>query len=935
MNQSIRELFEAAISLPEQGRAAFIDAQFADPGSSDTELRAQLRRMLEADQCASDIGDAAALSAAIGEVKPMQHEIGSRVGPFTIEERIGDGGSSVIYRASREIAGTRQVVALKILRRGMYAPEARRLFDRERKALAALHHPSIANFIDGGVEPSGQAYLALELVDGMPITEYARSKTLDFRTRLKLFEQVARAVAAAHRALIVHRDLKPANVMITNDGHVKLLDFGIAKILSDELDLTRTEFQAFTPAYAAPEQRDGGPITTATDVYSLGILLGELLTGQRVTDGQLRTPSACITDYTTIEGVLPASPSQTRRLLRGDLDNIVMKALELEPERRYASAGEFADDIERLLAGQPVKAHPPSRRYRMGKFIKRNRVSAIVVALLLGLLLSTLGMLWQSLLRAQAAQVAAQTQLQRADAVRGFIDGLFDSVRLGTAAGKAPSVRDLVLLGGLQLRAHIDVPIPQRIELLTLFANLHENVGELAAAQSLAEEAVGLSEQHLSARNPLRIQARAMRGFTSVRRERYAEAEADLRPALAEMRAQELGGSAFLRTLESLQTVENLAGNTSAYLQLTLEALTLSEKLYAADDPRRGTAYNNLASTYEGLDDYPNAQRWYQKAIDYQLRTLGQNSEPTILSQCGLASTNMRWGRWLEAFSEFKACNAHFDALAKKPQITRLYAGQKWCALASRLLHPERDGICRASSAMAKAMFGERSDSLGDALYHDGSYSLELGRDTVAGTQLLQARNTFEDNRSNRSRLGIVDLSLAEIAQNAGHLAETKATLPKVIELLQARAYRMNPLQGQAMLLLSCEGAIDLVCPATLRATIESSRAQLLAWHHPQMLTIDVLLARVDLALRPQLASARLEPAIAIALRQLNPDHPRILAAQLWLSTAYAESKQCAQANALRQAIATRLLAWPDHAALRYAREANAAALKTQCAPKI
>ena len=492
MNRNIRELFEAAILLPEQDRAAFIDAQCADLESANLELRATLRRMLEVDQRSfeqpsEEISDAIALSAAIGETKPVQHEIGSQVGPFTIEERIGDGGSSVIYRASREIAGARQVVALKILRRGMYSPEVRRLFDRERKALAALQHPFIAQFIDGGVEPSGQAYLALELVDGVPITEYARSKTLDFRTRLKLFEQVARAVAAAHRALIVHRDLKPANVMITHDGHVKLLDFGIAKILSDELDLTRTEFQAFTPAYAAPEQRDGGAITTATDVYSLGILLGELLTGQRVNDGNSHTPSTRITEDTP-QGVLPSTPQQTRKLLRGDLDNIVLKAMEAEPERRYASAGEFADDIERLLDGRPVTAHPPSTWYRASKFVRRHRISFALGSLsLLGLLAASGVALWQaSVARAQTAQAVA---------VRDFLYEAY--YKAEPAAGQAlPTIVDLLNVSVDSLRLKSKLPPIVQVELGTHLTSALQERGEFGTARTLIERTVQLAKDN-------------------------------------------------------------------------------------------------------------------------------------------------------------------------------------------------------------------------------------------------------------------------------------------------------------------------------------------------------------------------------------------------------------------------------------------------------
>src|SRR5262249_37535171 len=205
--------------------------------------------------------------------------------------------SSTVFRAAREHAGVRQIVALKLLRRGLYSDEAKRQFRRERQALAQLHHPDIAQLIEGGITETGLAFIALELVEGAPITEHARTLELDLPMRLRLFLRVCRAVEAAHRALIVHRDLKPSNVLVTRDGHVKLLDFGIAKLL-DADDETQTRLPAFTPAYAAPEQRAGAPVTTATDVYALGVLLGELVTGQRLNDGSGRTPSGHITANT-------------------------------------------------------------------------------------------------------------------------------------------------------------------------------------------------------------------------------------------------------------------------------------------------------------------------------------------------------------------------------------------------------------------------------------------------------------------------------------------------------------------------------------------------------------------------------------------------------------------------------------------------------------
>ena len=286
---SLRDLFEAACELDDAARAAYLAAHCADPAQ-----REQVERLLAADRDDGDgalAQDAADALQALGEAEPLTFAPGGWIGPWRLIALLGEGGSSTVFRAGRDAAGVRQEVALKLLRRGLYSYEAQRQFRRERQALAALSHPDIASLIEGGVTEQGLAYIALELVDGQAITDYACTRSLDLTARLRLFLRVCRAVEAAHRALIVHRDLKPSNVLVSADGHVKLLDFGIAKLL-DADDETQTRLPAFTPAYAAPEQRRGGAVTTATDVYALGILLGELLTGQRPGDGRAHTPSA-------------------------------------------------------------------------------------------------------------------------------------------------------------------------------------------------------------------------------------------------------------------------------------------------------------------------------------------------------------------------------------------------------------------------------------------------------------------------------------------------------------------------------------------------------------------------------------------------------------------------------------------------------------------
>jgi serine/threonine protein kinase len=527
-SQSLRDLFETAIELDPAARAAFLDLRCADPS-----LRARVERLLVADADATALfsGGARAAALAIGDADLAEAlPPGSRIGPFELIAVLGEGGSSTVFHARREVQGVQQDVALKVLRRGLYSPDAQRQFRRERQALGQLQHPGIARLIEGGVTDNGLAYIALDLVEGKPITDYARDNRLDLRARLGLFLQVCRAVEAAHRALIVHRDLKPSNVLVTSgpsrpsvasgalglvpvapgpmpgDGQVKLLDFGIAKLL-DRNDETQTRLPAFTPAYAAPEQREGGLITTATDVYALGILLGELVTGQRLTGQTGRTPSSQITGREA-PGALPAPAPITRRALRGDIDNIVLKAIEAEPERRYASAGAFADDIVRMLEGRPVAAHPPSRAYRARKFIQRHRGGVAATVLFLLALFAAFGIaLWQAKVARDAAHTA-EREAARANATKDFLIRVFRASDPRIAQDKPRgeiTAKELLDLNAARIDKDFANDPDTQIELLGVTASIYRAFDDQERYQALHRQQFELARKRYGELHPIVI----------------------------------------------------------------------------------------------------------------------------------------------------------------------------------------------------------------------------------------------------------------------------------------------------------------------------------------------------------------------------------------------------------------------------------------------
>ncbi|HEX4596048.1 MAG TPA: serine/threonine-protein kinase, partial [Bryobacteraceae bacterium] len=348
-------------------------------------------------------------------------DAGAQVGPYRLIRELGQGGMGVVWLADRADGEWKRPVALKLPIVSLHNRTLADRFVRERDILAQLTHPSIARLYDAGITDSGQPYLALEYVEGEKITAYCGGRNLGLKPRLQLFLQVLRAVQYAHANLIVHRDLKPANILVTNDGEVRLLDFGIAKLLTEgeanETELTRLGGRALTPDYASPEQITGSTITTASDIYSLGVILYELLTGARPYKLKRDTRSGLEDAILETEPERPSQAAATKQLardLRGDLDAIVLKALSKQPQARYASADAFAQDIERHLDGQAVIAQPESVWYRARKFVVRNKLAVSATAAVIAALSIGLGVaLWEAHL--------AQVQTRTAQTVQTFL----------------------------------------------------------------------------------------------------------------------------------------------------------------------------------------------------------------------------------------------------------------------------------------------------------------------------------------------------------------------------------------------------------------------------------------------------------------------------------------------------------------------------------
>jgi len=367
----VQRLFQLAAELAPDERPSFLDRECPN-----ADLRREVASLLEHDR--GGLGTVAAAiqrsaDALAGDSDPDERLIGARLGPYKVEAIAGHGGMGAVYRASRDDAEFHQQVAIKLVRAAAESRSTLARFRQERQILARLAHPNIARLLDGGSTPDGMPYLVMEYIEGDPITVWAEQRALSREARLRLFLLVCEAVDFAHRDLIVHRDLKPANILVTRDGAPKLLDFGIAKILDPDTEaetVTRTGMQVMTPEYATPEQVRGEAVTPAADVYALGLILYELLTGAKAQPIPTFTPAAVARVVCQTE---PTPPAALKPQLAGDLDNIIRKAIRKEPERRYATAGELAHDIRRHLEGRPVTARPDTLGYRCAKFARRNR----------------------------------------------------------------------------------------------------------------------------------------------------------------------------------------------------------------------------------------------------------------------------------------------------------------------------------------------------------------------------------------------------------------------------------------------------------------------------------------------------------------------------------------------------------------------------------
>jgi len=677
--KAAKAVFEEAVALDADGRAALLDVACAD----DAALRSAVEGLLAADEAveATDGGflDARPVPFAVGRdstrggdaVPPDVQvlEAGVRLGPYRVGEQVGEGGMGDVFRAERADGAYTQTIALKVVKRGMDTAAVLRRFAAERQILARLEHPGIARLLDGGATSDGRPWLAMEFVEGAPLTTYARDRALDLDARLALFESVAEAVRHAHARLVVHRDLKPSNVLVAEvDGvaQVKLLDFGIARMLgADDAEastLTDAGIRPMTRAYAAPEQVTGGEITTATDVYALGVLLYELVAGQRpfAQTSSTALERAIVTQppprpSATLRAASPADRGGHRRV-RGDLDTICLKALAKEPEARYASVDALLADVRRHRAGLPLSARPPSVGYRMRRFVGRHPlgVASTVAAVIVAAAFAGYHTRRLAVERDQARRASAEAEEVSATLIR-----LFDHDPLAAEPERLDTltVRSFLLSRGAGSLQRLDGQPALQARLLPLFSRLHVQLGEFDEGHAFAARALALIDS-LDIENGADAAAAHSALATALdQRGDHVEAVAHFRRALTLVRAHH--GAVSVQTAEAMNNLSIALSNRDTRaeqeegLRLALGALQTYRQLRGDAHLDVAQAHNTVGASYYDLGRVREAVPHIRRALEVRRRRLGDH--PLVANtESNLANALHELGRPAEAVPLFQ-----------------------------------------------------------------------------------------------------------------------------------------------------------------------------------------------------------------------------------------------------------------------------------------
>ena len=663
--REIDRLFDEALELAGPEREAFVRSRAGD----DRGLGEAVLHLIECAQKSGEfLSPAGVMLGPAGRaiIEDMAGESAAppqAIDPYRIVRELGRGGMSVVYLAERSDGAFEQQVALKLMRPGSDTPELSRRFEQERQILASLNHPAIARLYDGGSTADGQPYFAMEVVYGEPIDVYCDRLRLPIDRRLRLFIQVAHAVQHAHQKLIVHRDLKPSNILVSADGDLKLLDFGIAKLLDPTVlphsaPATRTALRPMTPEYASPEQIHGTAPGVASDIYQLGLLLYQLLTGRMpysfdphstpsiaraICEEEPLRPSLAVTrprgvGHDAAAAARATTVGRLKRMLQGDLDNIVLMALRKEPERRYASADQLAEDVSRFRGHRPLLARPDTARYRFAKFVRRNRVAVSAAALIF----ITVAGFWFRLLDERNR---ARTEALKATQVADFMVELFEAADPKQIVREQLTARELLDQGVARIATDLAGQEEVQTHLMQTIGRVYTSLGLYEDAEQLLVPAL---KQRLAAFGPDHLEVARIRqqlGALYYHSGDYAAAEPLLEQAFATK--EELLGAEdpeLVDLLERLFMLHGRLNDPENAEQLFERCLRLAEQTRGPDDVSVATILNNFALLIRAHDPH-RAQSLIERSVEILEKTLAPDHPFMLAGLTNLAELRRKNGQ--------------------------------------------------------------------------------------------------------------------------------------------------------------------------------------------------------------------------------------------------------------------------------------------------
>lgn len=865
-------LFEAALDRAPVERDAFLDGACGD----DAALRAEVAAMLHADGHATGIFGTppAALAASLegASLPPGRRS----TGPYRILHEIGRGGMGTVYLAERDDVGLR--AAVKLVRGGLAAPERIQRFIRERRVLARLEHANIARLLDAGLTDDGTPWYAMEYVNGEPIDRWCDRLRLPLHARLALFEKVCAAVAYAHANLIVHRDLKPGNILVGEDGEPKLLDFGIAKLLEPDDDadaLTRTDVALVTPQYAAPEQLAGDVVTTATDVYALGAVLFELLTGRRpyhVTRGSLsdleralrtgaiprpsevaqapalaahtRSPAPSAGE---VAAARSTDPARLRRQLAGEIDAIIMKALAPEPQRRYASADRLLDDLRSHRLGRPVSARPDSVIYRATRFIRRHRAGVAVAASFMVALMGFAGVVSQEQRATSRERDRAEAAAARASEIADFLGDVFRGADPNSADGRALVAVEMLDRSLVRVENELGDQPELQADLLHRLSRIYVELGRYeesvrAAAGSLALRRQFLAPTDREYTNTVTRLANSL-DYTG----RAAEAIEHLDDILPILRTDPSKRETLTEVLSTRARMQFRLANYQEARRDYTEAIAIAALDGSRDSANIRTQLNNFGVLLLATGDFAEAERIHRSNFMFRQRDRGALHTQTLTSLINHARALHALGQWREA-----------ETRARRAAELR------------RRVHPE--GHPQAAQA----------------LWHLGRVLADLGEHAEAGDLIEEGIAMYRDaTRSDHFMLAQPLADLARVRTVLGDFVAADSLLHDGVAISASSLGVEHPIHAELLMAMAelelARGAAS-VAELHLEHASRIQRAALAPDHPAHAHTLHLLgLARSKRD--PVGARVLLEQALALREKRLGTSHPYTLQTQAALQS--------------------------------------------------